>query len=163
MTSPTHSPAAQPHAPAKAGAACPSRAAPATIPDDILEDARKVLSDIDGELTMGRLYVVARAIQLAEQRATERAEADNLSGEAISIARDYIKRAIGIEVAFFDDLAKLTAILASRAVLAGLHSDADSATRERMDAAAETLREVHERELGFPIPAIRSKQEGEGA
>jgi len=66
-----HSPAAQPHAAAKAGAACPSRAAPATIPDDILETARKVLSDIDAELTMGRLYVVGRALQLAERKATD--------------------------------------------------------------------------------------------
>ena len=69
--SPTHSPAAQPHAGAKAGAACPSRAAPAAIPDDILEAARKVLSDIDAEPTMGRLYVVGRALQLAERKATE--------------------------------------------------------------------------------------------
>lgn len=57
---------------ATAGAASPlPKAAPATIPDDILEDARKVLSDIDAELTMGRLYVVARALQLAERKATE--------------------------------------------------------------------------------------------
>ena len=34
-----HSPAAQPHAAAKAGAACPSRAAPATIPSDLIEEA----------------------------------------------------------------------------------------------------------------------------
>jgi len=77
MTSPTHSPAAQPHAAAKAGAACPSRAAPATIPDDIRRAATECADWIACHQTLGVTFreaceeEIARALMAERQKATD--------------------------------------------------------------------------------------------
>lgn len=82
----------------------------------------------------------------------------DMEADAICAVRERLTNGLGVVVAFIDDHAGLAVLLAQRAVLAGLASDADPETQERLAAAAEPHRSKHEKALGrlivptLPLP-----------
>jgi len=80
---------------------------------------------------------------------------DDMEAGALCAVRERLTNGLGVVVAFIDDHAGLAVLLAQRAVLAGLASDADPETLTRLAAAAEPHRSKHEKALGRPIaPAL---------
>ena len=80
-------------------------------------------------------------------------ECADLNGEAVMMARKMFKELCGVTTAFFDDSARVVAVLASRAIIAGLHDDIKNPiTKRLMEVAAERHRSEHEGNLGRSIP-----------
>lgn len=97
---------------------------------------------------------------MSAQEGSPEQDVADLNGEAIMIARQYFSEACGLTTSFFDDSARVISVLASRAILAGLHQDIKNPiTRNLMEMAAEKLRETHEKELGFAISPLNPQHQ----
>lgn len=75
----------------------------------------------------------------------------DLSDDAVSEIRKITQEGLGLSTTFVDDGCRLAVVLAQRAVLAGLATDAEPDALKRMTGAAELNRGGHEAELGFKI------------